>query len=59
VLKKAENKLNVRALATKFGIQTVPTSKEAVKDVNAAKKIAKEIGYPVIIKQPWVLMLVE
>jgi len=43
VLKKAENKLNVRALATKFGIQTVPTSKEAVKDVNAAKKIAKKL----------------
>ncbi len=50
VLKKAENKLNMRALARKLGIKTVPCSQEAVKDAASAKKIASELGYPIIIK---------
>ena len=50
MLKKAENKLNMRALARKLGIKTVPCSQEAVKDAASAKKIASELGYPIIIK---------
>jgi acetyl-CoA carboxylase, biotin carboxylase subunit len=50
VLKKAENKLNVKTMAEKLGIKTVPSSKEIVKDAASAKKIAKELGYPVMIK---------
>ncbi|MCX6113311.1 MAG: ATP-grasp domain-containing protein [Proteobacteria bacterium] len=50
VLKKSENKLNMRALAKKLDIKSVPCSQEAVKDIVSAKKTAKELGYPVMIK---------
>ncbi len=50
VLKKAENKLNMRALSRKLGIKTVQCSEEPVKDMASAKKIAKEMGYPVMLK---------
>lgn len=50
VLKKAENKLNMRALAKKVGVPTVTYSQEPIKDIAVAKKVAKEISYPVMIK---------
>ncbi len=43
------NKVQVRALAKKLGIPVVPGSDGAV-DVPTAKKVAKEIGFPIMLK---------
>ncbi len=44
------NKVEARALAEKYGIPTVPGTKEAVTPGPEAIKEAEAIGYPVIIK---------
>ncbi|MBZ4021422.1 acetyl-CoA carboxylase biotin carboxylase subunit [Rhodobacter sp. TJ_12] len=44
------DKITAKETAKKLGIPVVPGSDGGVPDVEAAKKIAAEIGYPVIIK---------
>lgn len=44
------DKLSAKALMKKAKVPTVPGSDGGVEDVETARKIAKEIGYPVIIK---------
>jgi acetyl-CoA carboxylase biotin carboxylase subunit len=44
------DKIEAKKTAIKFGLPTVPGSDGAVKDVEEAKKIAKEFGYPIILK---------
>ncbi|MDL2306658.1 pyruvate carboxylase [Desulfovibrio sp. OttesenSCG-928-C06] len=43
------NKVQVRALGKKLGLPVVPGSDGAV-DVETARKVAKEIGYPIMLK---------
>lgn len=49
-IKAMGDKIASRDLMKGVGVPVVPGSPGAVKDVNEAEKIAKEIGYPVIIK---------
>jgi acetyl-CoA carboxylase biotin carboxylase subunit len=44
------SKLASKAAVTQFGVPLVPGTKEAVTDLREAKRIAGEIGYPVLIK---------
>ena len=44
------NKAKAKALAKEAGVPTVPGSVGAVPDSNAAVKLPREIGYPVMIK---------
>lgn len=44
------SKLGAKAAVSKFNVPLVPGTAEPISDVNAAKKIAKEIGYPILIK---------
>ncbi len=44
------NKVSSRQLATKHKVPTFPGSKGAIEDDDEAVKLAREIGYPVIVK---------
>lgn len=44
------SKLAAKETARKHNIPMVPGTEDAISDVNEAKKIAKEIGYPILIK---------
>ncbi len=44
------SKLAAKAAAAKFGVPLVPGTAEPITDVAEARRIAKEIGYPVLIK---------
>ncbi|HEY3430366.1 MAG TPA: biotin carboxylase N-terminal domain-containing protein, partial [Cyclobacteriaceae bacterium] len=44
------SKLAAKAAVAKFNVPLVPGTSEPIDDINKAKKIASEIGYPVLIK---------
>ena len=44
------SKLAAKTAVAKFGVPLVPGTSEPISDVKTAKKIAAEIGYPVLIK---------
>ncbi len=44
------SKLAAKAAVAKFNVPLVPGTSEPISDIRAAKKIAKEIGYPILIK---------
>jgi len=44
------SKLGAKAAVKKFGVPMVPGTEGAISDFTEAKKVANEIGYPVIIK---------
>jgi len=44
------DKITSKQLMEKVGVPTVPGDKEGITDIEVAKKRAKEIGFPVIIK---------
>jgi acetyl-CoA carboxylase, biotin carboxylase subunit len=44
------SKLAAKAAVAKFGVPLVPGTSEPITELNAAKKIAAEIGYPILIK---------
>lgn len=44
------SKLSAKQAAAKFKIPMVPGTEEAIKDISHAKKIATQIGYPILIK---------
>lgn len=44
------SKLAAKAAASKFNVPLVPGTSEPITDVQSAKKVAAEIGYPVLIK---------
>jgi acetyl-CoA carboxylase, biotin carboxylase subunit len=49
-MRQLGDKVSARAVARKAGLPFLPGSKEALSDVETARKMAKEIGYPVILK---------
>ncbi|MEQ1586780.1 MAG: acetyl-CoA carboxylase biotin carboxylase subunit [Cyclobacteriaceae bacterium] len=44
------SKLAAKAAVAKFNVPLVPGTSEPISDLKAAKKISKEIGYPILIK---------
>mgnify|MGYP002784889341 CR=1 FL=1 len=44
------SKLGAKAAVAKFNVPLVPGTAEPITDINKAKKLALEIGYPVLIK---------
>ncbi|MEO0086701.1 MAG: biotin carboxylase N-terminal domain-containing protein [candidate division WOR-3 bacterium] len=44
------DKLFAKKMAKKYDLKIIPGSEEALKDEKEAKKIAKEIGYPILLK---------
>lgn len=44
------SKLAAKAAVKTYNIPMVPGTDEAIEDINAAKEIAKEIGFPILIK---------
>ena len=49
-IKVMGDKATSKQLARDVGVPTVPGTDEAVKSVEDALKIAKEIGYPILLK---------
>ena len=50
VIKLMGNKSNAKEMMEKAGVPVVPGSKGSIKSINDAKKTAKEIGYPIMLK---------
>lgn len=50
IIKKMGDKQSARELMIKNNVPTVPGSKSLVENIEEAKKVTKEIGYPVLIK---------
>ena len=50
VIKLMGNKSNAKEMMEKAGVPVVPGSKGSIKSINDAKKIAQEIGYPIMLK---------
>src|SRR5476651_1220414 len=50
LLKLMGDKVAARALALKVGVPTLPGTENPIEDRNEALKVAKEIGFPLIIK---------
>jgi len=50
LLRMMGDKTAARALAQKVGVPTLPGTEDAIEDRGAALKVAKEIGFPLIIK---------
>ena len=50
MIRKMGDKVTAKETMIAAGVPVIPGSDGLVKDANAGKKIAKEIGYPVIIK---------
>jgi acetyl-CoA carboxylase biotin carboxylase subunit len=44
------SKLGAKQAVEQFGVPMVPGTKDAIRDIPSAKKVAAEIGYPVLIK---------
>src|SRR5882672_10671702 len=44
------SKLAAKAAVAKFNVPLVPGTSEPISDINKAKKIAAEVGYPILIK---------
>ena len=49
-IKAMGDKMSAKKLAKKAGVPLVPGSDDVVKSIDDAKKIAKEIGYPILLK---------
>ncbi len=49
-IKLMGSKLAAKAAVAKFNVPLVPGTSEPISDIKAAKKIAAEIGYPILIK---------
>lgn len=49
-IKLMGSKLAAKAAVAKFNVPLVPGTSEPISDLKAAKKIANEIGYPILIK---------
>ena len=50
VIKLMGNKSNAKEMMEKAGVPVVPGSKGSIKSINDAKKTAKEVGYPIMLK---------
>jgi len=50
MLKLTKNKANVRQMALKVGVPILPGTVEPIEEGEEAKRIANEIGYPVLLK---------
>jgi acetyl-CoA carboxylase biotin carboxylase subunit len=44
------SKLAAKQAVSKYGIPMVPGTEEAISDVEEAKKVAREVGFPILIK---------
>ncbi|HRP01284.1 MAG TPA: acetyl-CoA carboxylase biotin carboxylase subunit [Candidatus Kapabacteria bacterium] len=44
------SKTGARELMAKAGVPIVPGTKEPIKDINRAKEVASEVGYPILLK---------
>jgi len=44
------NKLSAKAAANEYNIPLVPGTDYALSDINEAKKVAREVGFPILIK---------
>lgn len=50
VIKKMGNKVEARKVATAAGVPTIPGSEGAVADYDEALEIAKQVGFPMLVK---------
>ena len=49
-IENMSNKIKAKDFAVKIGLPVVPGSKKNIKDLEEAKEVANEIGYPILIK---------
>ena len=53
VMRALGNKVSARALAQKVGVPVVPATGALPQDAEACRKLAAEIGYPLMLKASW------
>ena len=53
IMEKFGNKVSARNVANAAGVPTVPASKPLSDDEDEIKKIAAEVGYPIMLKASW------
>ena len=53
VMRLLGNKVAARNLAEKVGVAVVPATAALPHDINAAKKLAAKVGYPLMLKASW------
>ncbi|MCO5098992.1 MAG: pyruvate carboxylase [Rhodocyclaceae bacterium] len=53
VMRKLGNKVSARALAERAGVPVVPATGALPADVEGAKKLAAQVGYPLMLKASW------
>ena len=53
VMRSLGNKVSARELAEKAGVPVVPASGALPRDIKTIKKLAKELGYPLMLKASW------
>ncbi len=52
-MERLADKAKVKSVLKKFDIPTIPGSDGSIEDENTLKKVAAEIGYPVLLKASW------
>lgn len=52
-MRRLGNKVAARNLAIEVGVPVIPATDPLPDDIEAVKKLAKEIGYPVMLKASW------
>src|SRR5690606_30900701 len=52
-MRRLGNKVAARNLAVEVGVPVVPATEPLPEDIEAIKKLAAEIGYPVMLKASW------
>ena len=52
-MRRLGNKVAARNLAIEVGVPVVPATEPLPDDMEAVKKLAAEIGYPVMLKASW------
>ncbi|MER9585754.1 pyruvate carboxylase [Mesorhizobium sp. M0276] len=52
-MRRLGNKVAARNLAIEVGVPVIPATDPLPDDMDAVKKLAKEIGYPVMLKASW------
>jgi len=53
VMRLLGNKVSARELAQKAGVPVVPATGALPRDLDGAKKLAAEVGYPLMLKASW------
>ena len=53
IMRSLGNKVEAKKIAEKANVATIPSTEPLPKDIKKCKSLAKEIGYPIMLKASW------